>query len=270
MVFDTMEKSVLINEQESKLVESELKKQRTLSYFLSAFLLLLITFSIIFYKNNRVIKQKSEEIKKKKENIEWLLKEIHHRVKNNLQMIVGLLELQHTSISDEHASMVLNDASSRVKSIALIHQNLYSGDSDIVSIGFKKYVEELINNLLFSYKKIKTVEVELDIDELKFSFDKAVIFGLLITELVTNVLKHAFLDNPSGRLNISVKKDLVNNEVKMQIKDDGIGLPENFSDKQDSLGMDLIQSLVKDLNGTISFQSDKGTTVSMNFKQLNL
>lgn len=267
MLFENLNKEVVIKEQQRVLFKSDLVKQRNLIYLLIFGFLTLLTFSIVTIKKNKIIKHKNSEIKKKKEHIEWLLKEVHHRVKNNLQMIVGLLDLQQSSVKNEEVSVVLNDAGSRVKSVALIHQNLYRGDTDMVTVGFQKYVEELVDNLLYSYNMLQKVDVSFDIDELEIPFDKGVIFGLLITELVTNVLKHAFPGNSKGKLSIAIKHNENRQQVLVNVKDNGIGLPDDFNAADDSFGLDLIATLVKDLNGEIQFANDNGTRVTINLSK---
>ena len=258
---------MLLREQQRAYNTSNLEKQRNYIYLLIFILLVLLGLSVIVLKKNKVIRQKNVEIKKKKENIERLLKEVHHRVKNNLQMIVGLLDLHQSSVKNEMVSLVLNDAGSRVKSVALVHQNLYSGDTDMVTIGFQKYIEELVENLLYSYKMLDKIDTTLNIDELKIPFDKAVIFGLLITELVTNVLKHAFPNNEKGKLTISVSHQIAQKNIVLVVKDNGCGLPEKFDVNQDSFGLDLIRSMVNDLEGDIQFITNNGTSAEVNLKQ---
>jgi two-component sensor histidine kinase len=248
-------------EQKNALLARNLAMQENLNSSLIFAFLILIIFIVMVVRNNNVIKNKNEDLRKEKEHNARLLKEIHHRVKNNLQMIVGLLDLQQSSTTDHDVSLVLNDAGSRVRSIALIHQSLYKGDTDMVSIGFNKYIAELCDSLVYSYNMSDTLDVELDIDEINLPFNRAVILGLLITELVTNVLKHAFVDRSKGSLTISIKKN--NNEVRLIVSDDGVGISDDFNQKSSSFGLDLINSFVKDLGGQVRFSNDNGTKVEV-------
>lgn len=255
-------------EQQNALLARNLSMQQNLNSALIFAFLILVIFIMMVVRNNSVIKKKNEDLRKEKEHNARLLKEIHHRVKNNLQMIVGLLDLQQSSTIDHDVSLVLNDAGSRVKSIALIHQSLYKGDTDMVSIGFDKYIAELCDSLVYSYNMGEKLDVDLDIDEIIIPFNRAVILGLLITELVTNVLKHAFVERTKGSLNISIKK--TENEVRLIVSDDGVGIPDEFDQSSSSFGLDLINSFVGDLGGEIKFSNGKGTKVEVILTDLDL
>ena len=253
--------------QRNDLLANNLAMQKNLnSAFIFAFFVLVI-FIFMIVRNNAVIKSKNEALKKEKEHNARLMKEIHHRVKNNLQMIVALLDLQQSSAKNPDVSVVLNDAGSRVKSIALIHQSLYKGDTDMVTIGFNRYIAELCDSLIYSYKRSEHIDTKLDIDEISMPFDRAVILGLLITELITNVLKHAFDENAGGELLIRIKND--EKGIKMVVQDNGVGLPESFDQKESSFGLDLINSFVQDLGGEIAFSSETGTRVEVIIKDLD-
>lgn len=256
------EKEALLIEKQNSLITTNLKKQRIFIYVLVVGSIVLTVFSIVILKKNAEIKSQSVELYKKNDQIESLIKEIHHRVKNNLQMIVGLLDLQQSSISDQIISDVLNDASSRIKAIALIHQKLYKGKTDMVTIGFKKYIEELCDNLVYSYNMMDRLEVRLNIEEIESPFDKAVIFGLLITELITNVLKHAFIDGRNGFIEINVRKNSDGN-ILLSVADNGIGIPANIGESSNSFGIDLIKTFAEDLHGDIKFINNNGTTVEV-------
>lgn len=259
---DLNEKEAQLIEQQNAIIITNLNKQRIFIYVLIAGSVLLLAFSIVILKKNAEIKSQSIDLYKKNEQIESLIKEIHHRVKNNLQMIVGLLDLQQSSVSDKIISDVLNDASSRIKAIALIHQKLYKGNTDMVTIGFRKYIEELCDNLVYSYNMMDRLEVKLHIEEIETPFDKAVIFGLLITELITNVLKHAFKDGSNGYIEINVHKDVQDN-ILLSIADNGIGMPSQMGERSGSFGLDLINTFVEDLNGKIEFVNNNGTSVEV-------
>jgi len=253
---------------ENAILEDNINLKNRFMYVLVFAFFILLFFILVVIRANNIISIKNKDLKKKKEHNERLLKEIHHRVKNNLQMIVGLLDLQQSSIKNKAVSLVLNDAGSRVKSIALIHQNLYKGDSDMVSVGFKKYIEELSDNLIYSYNLTDKLEVEFNVEELVMPFNKAVILGLLITEIITNALKHAFLPEGAGILKIMVKNNSEKG-VELIVTDNGVGLPANFDKNQNSFGVDLINSFVNDLNGEIEFIVNNGTTVKVTLKDFH-
>ena len=262
LLFDNATKEAKITEQENEIITAKLNQQRVLTYVLITGGLALMAFTIVIIRKNIESKRKSLELQRKNDQIQSLIKEIHHRVKNNLQMIVGLLDLQESSIPNTPVSVALNDAGSRIKSIALVHQKLYTGNADMVHIGFPEYISELCENLIFSYNMIGKIDLRLDIDEIETSFDKVVVFGLLTTELITNALKHAFRGRENGLLEIKIKKD-GNNGLILTVKDNGIGIPPDLSKKKDSFGIDLIKSFVDDLEGTINFINNGGATVEV-------
>lgn len=262
-VLEMQNRDIKIIQQSKELDHLKINTQQSIIYTLLGVLILLSISAFIIYKKNKTIKEGHAEILQKKEQIEFLIKEVHHRIKNNLQMIVGLLDLQKDMIQDEHIAFALNDASSRVKSIALVHQKLYSGDNSSVTIGFKSYVKDLFDNLMFSYNKADFITLKMEVEEIETSFDKAVMLGLLLTELIINSLKHAFFDRQPGIINIIIKK-ADQQHLQITIKDNGVGLPKDFNAHSGfSFGMDIIHSLVSNLKGEIAFTTQNGTTIDI-------
>ena len=198
-----------------------------------------------------------------------LLKEIHHRVKNNLQVISSLFHLQSSYIKDKDAQNAFLESQDRVKSMALIHEKLYLS-KNLSQVNFSQYVHELITSLLSSYKfNSNSMDLVIDIDEIDLNVDVAVNLGLILNELVSNSFKHAF---PEGRSSIDNKCGLTillktgNGFYSLIIRDNGIGFPENFDiNNTDTLGLQLVSSLVEQQNGKIKYFNDNGANYEIVF-----
>ncbi|MCX6290884.1 MAG: PAS domain-containing protein [Bacteroidetes bacterium] len=195
-----------------------------------------------------------------------LLKEIHHRVKNNLQIIISLLNLQSGYIKDEQTLKAVKDGQNRVRSMALVHEKFYQAD-ELTEINFREYVEKLNQFLFQSYgDKTDRVKLVIEADDVAFDMDTAMPCGLLINEIVSNSLKYAFPGDRTGEIKIELKK-LPEQKIRMSISDDGAGLPENFDvEHAESLGMQLITALANQLDGELQVSREKGTKFSVFFK----
>ncbi len=216
-----------------------------------------------------VTERKMAEMKLKKslEEKEDLLREIHHRVKNNMQIISSLLNLQSAHVQEEESKEILKDSQSRVKSMAMIHEKLYTSH-DLSHINFKQYTEKLVSDIFYTYKvQIGTIEPVLKVADIEFNMETAIPLGLIINELVTNSLKFAFPDTDKGSITVALETD--GEEHNLIVEDDGIGLPEGFEfDKTDSLGLQLVNNLVAQIDGNITIDKSQGTKYSINFKEL--
>lgn len=195
---------------------------------------------------------------------ELMLKEIHHRVKNNLQVVSSLLRLQSETITDATAIGYLKMSEQRVRSMALIHQQLYR-TKDLTKIDFRQYLEELCNYLFFAYDvKRADIGLNLHVDEIYFAIDTALPCGLIVNELVTNSLKHAFRNTKKGEITVSLsKRDNIKN--LLMIKDDGSGAAALDFENSTTLGMELVKTLTEQLEGTIEVNTKNGTEISITF-----
>lgn len=200
---------------------------------------------------------------------EMLLKEIHHRVKNNLQVISSLLFLQSTKISDANTLQSLEESQARVKSIALIHEKLY-GSKDLERLDFAEYVRDLLADLLHTYRvQQERVAFHTNIGDIRLGIDTAIPCGLIITELVTNALKHAFPEGARGDVWISLNVSNAQTYV-LRVRDNGVGLPSHMDWRRSkSLGLNLVSDLTKQLEGTIEARSVGGTEFTIIFKELH-
>ncbi len=201
---------------------------------------------------------------------ETLLKEVHHRVKNNLQTVSSLLSLQARSIKDEAVRNLIKSSQNRVISMAMVHEMLYMRD-DISKIEYKSYVQDLGEYLVRSVKGTKNnVKLTIDIPDIELGIDTAIPLGLLINEAVTNALKYGIKDDEIGEIYIALRREN-EKEYVLSIGDDGVGFPEqvNFRNTK-SLGLKLIQNLTRQLKGSIIRDcSKKGTNYVVKFKEVD-
>jgi len=182
---------------------------------------------------------------------EILLAEVHHRVKNNLQVVTSLLNLQTEEINDERILMILEESRARIQSMTLVHEQLYRA-CEYARIDFGVYADQLVSILFGMYQAdIEKIQYEVEAESVDLDLDRAIPCGLILNELITNSLKYAFPDGRKGKLWIRMKAE--NEKMILQIGDDGIGLPESFDIKNSkSLGLQLVNLLVEhDLHGGI-------------------
>jgi len=233
-------------------LEKKNAAQKLLYIILVFTAILLVLTSFFFYKNRKKNKQISKALNEK----ETLLKEIHHRVKNNLQVVSSLLSLQQRQTEDATAHKALQEGRNRVKAMALIHQNLYQ-DENLVGVDMPQYITKLVNNLVATYKTdSKAIELKTDIDSLKLDVDTIIPLGLIINELISNSLKYAFVNKDSGEIFIGLKVD--DKTLQLEVKDNGVGFPEDFSiEKANSLGYKLIRSFSKKLEADLDLKSSE-------------
>jgi two-component sensor histidine kinase len=199
---------------------------------------------------------------------EILLKEVHHRVKNNLQIVSSLLHLQAQTIKDPQILKAIQESQNRIESISLIHKNLYT-NPNIGKLDISEYINNLVTGVLISYQITPgQISLQTDIDSVILNVDQAIACGLIINELISNALKHAFPGSKSGEISISLHKNK-NNDIQMMIGDNGIGLADNMDwGTTTSLGLSLVYDLVvEQLEGSISIERNQGTIFNIQFSQ---
>ena len=201
---------------------------------------------------------------------EVLLQEIHHRVKNNLQVISSLLDLQSQHIEEPATLELFRESCNRIRAMALVHETLYKF-KDFAKIKFAEYIENLTSYLFAAYiKNVENINLELDIDEVTLKLDTAIPCGLIINELVSNALKYAFPNKSHGTIYITLHFD-GDAHYTLTVRDDGIGLPPNLEIKNvNSLGLKLVEVLAKQLEGTLQVNSRFGTEFSLRFSERSL
>lgn len=195
---------------------------------------------------------------------EILLAEIHHRVKNNLAVISGLLQMQMWKTDNESAREVLRDSQLRVQSIALVHEKLYQSDS-LSEVQFDRYAGDLLGAIADTYEnKERSIEMVTDLQPVVMNVNRAIPCSLLLNELAVNAYKHAFRNGEDGRIHIKVWKE--SDEIRLRVSDDGRGLPEGFEFKgENTMGMSLLETLVEQLDGDLKAYNSGGAVFEVRF-----
>ncbi|HJZ11784.1 MAG TPA: sensor histidine kinase, partial [Acidobacteriota bacterium] len=212
------------------------------------------------------VMERTAELRASLNEKEVLLKEIHHRVKNNLQVISSLLNLQKSKTKNPDVWNTLNDSQNRVRSMALIHEKLYE-TKDLARVDFGKYINDLAAALLGSYG-VATDRVKLHIrSDVHLDIDTAIPCGLIVNELISNALKYAFPDAGNGEITIDFTKDQSN--YSLTVQDNGVGFPKDRDFRTvDSLGMRLVNTLTRQLEGSIDMENASGTTFRIFFPEI--
>jgi len=210
------------------------------------------------------VEERTRELNSSNEQKETLLKEIHHRVKNNLQVVSSLLGMQSSYVQDEKAREIFQESIDRVRIMASIHTQLYQSQ-DMTWVNFGTFIRDLVGNLRQSYVRGDApVEINVDADEMYLGIDQSIPCGLILNELIANALKHAFPEGTRGLINVSMKRD--GEQIILKVGDNGIGLPQSIDiSSTQAMGLQLVNILVRQINGKIEVQVDDGTTFSITF-----
>ncbi|MDO8841794.1 sensor histidine kinase, partial [Methanocalculus sp.] len=211
-------------------------------------------------------KKMTEQIEASLAEKETLLREIHHRVKNNLQIITSILNLQIRKVDDPRIIEILKDIQTRVMSMALVHEHLYRG-KDFSHIDLKNYLVALGNGIFQMYEAAdKGIRFDLDIRDIYVDISTAIPLGLISNELITNSLKHAFKDQKDGRLSITATEDP--DTLTFIVADNGVGIPEDITlENQTSMGLRLVNTLTDQLDGTVAIDRNEGTKFTFTFSK---
>lgn len=208
-----------------------------------------------------------EELQNSLEEKTVLLQEIHHRVKNNLAVISGLMELQVMESEDEMLKAELNDSLLRIHSMALIHELLYKSES-FSNLKMKHHIQEMVDAILGTVAYNTQIDVEYDIEDIVMNINQAIPCALILNELITNSVKHGFKETDKGRISIKLKEN--NGKVFLSVCDDGIGLPDNFDIEENrSFGILISKTLANQLNTSIQCESNNGSTFHLEFEKSN-
>ena len=248
--------------QKDLLAREEIKRQRNIRNASFAVLAVVLGFSIMaLYQRNKLAREKkrSDQLVQDKE---LLLREIHHRVKNNLEVVSSLLALQSAQISDAHTKDAMQESQNRVQSIGIVHQKLYQGNN-LGAIEMKDYFLHLSESILESFGAAKRVTIECVMDQLNVDIDTAVPLGLIVNELLTNTLKYAFPEGQPGNVRIKLqrpKDDL----LELEVSDNGVG--KSGITKGTGFGGQLVGLLTQQLNGTMKEEIHQGTRIVFEFK----
>jgi two-component sensor histidine kinase len=209
-------------------------------------------------------RKEEERVRAELREKEVLLKEIHHRVKNNLQIVSSLLKFQSRAIHDPAILELYRESQLRIQSMALIHEKLYQS-RDLSWIDFGEYTRSLSNTLLRSYAgHAAGIRLQVDADPLALDVDRSVPCGLILTELISNCLKHAFPNGRAGEIHVGVHKE--NGRAVLSVRDDGVGMPPAFDlARASSLGLQLAASLTSQLGGELKIHANGGTEITLHF-----
>lgn len=246
-------------QQQIETVEEENILQAQLRNIAIAVLLFSGSLAFVIYRritrDNRIITQQKALLEQSLAEKENLLKEIHHRVKNNLQIISGIFDKQARLIADETTKKLLKEGQNRVFSIALVHQNLYQTEN-LSSVNIKSYLEILIKNIAASQQnEQQNINITLDVDDSNIDVDTLIPLGLILNELITNCYKYAFKDRQNGDIFIRFRQN--KEEMVLSVKDNGVGLPDNIDIKNTrSLGMNLVRGLTRQIHGRLDFKTN--------------
>jgi two-component sensor histidine kinase len=259
----------LKNKQEKEKLELQIKAEKDkkvwiYTLFLVSIICLVLIILVISnaYRRNRKVTQ---ELSNKMEENEILFKEVHHRVKNNFQIISSLLNLQQGIEEDERSREVLTDAQGRIQSMSLVHELLYR-KNEVKQIDFKSYADELIHSILKSFHVEEKISSEIVCGRDLFDLEVAIPLGLILNEAITNSVKYAFKGRDKGKISVELTKGEDQNYM-LKIADDGVGISDDFmSIMEETLGMELINILSEQLEGSVKFYNDNGTVMKVMFK----
>ncbi len=250
---------------QNKVKDLENKNQRNTLLFLSLgiFLLALVIAGLVYaYKSKQKTNKKLEEALN---DNQILLKEVHHRVKNNLQIVSSLLNLQNQFSAKKSSVEIIQEIQNKIQAMAIIHERLYKS-SDLSTINLQSYLENLLSYFSTSYNlPEQNIQIKTNIDKIYLDMDHLVPCGLIINEIIANSIKYAFPNEKSGIITIEARQ---NNEIcAIKIMDSGIGLPNDFKiENSPSLGMKLIQGLTKQIKGTVNIISNPGVSYTITFQ----
>ncbi|MCI5080496.1 MAG: tetratricopeptide repeat protein [Saprospiraceae bacterium] len=271
------ESKIQLLESQNKIQDLQLQQAaRERNYFYLGLLALAIVAGLSYYsyqltrRSSAALEEKNKVISKSLAEKEILLKEIHHRVKNNLQMVSSLLSLQSRRLDDEKSKEAIRESQNRVKAMALIHQHLYMGDN-FTGVNAKAYIDRLSRHLFDSYNiHPDKIKLETHIDDIKVDIDTIIPFGLIINELVTNALKYAFEGVDQGKVEVRLQQT-ADQQLQLEVQDNGSGLPKDFQYEQaTSFGFKMVQAFAKKMNATLEVQQQQGTQVSLRTSNIRL
>ena len=251
------------------LQKEKLANERRLRISLLSGLGLFIALGSVIFFMYRGQRKKNMIIQKQADDLQTLMKEIHHRVKNNLQVISSLLDLQSLSIKDKQAAGAVKEGKLRVQSMALIHQNLYD-EGNIKGILMEDYIKNLVENLFHSYNiQENKIRLITDIDHLNLDVDTVIPLGLIVNELINNSLKYAFKEKEQGEIYVALKEN--DKHLELRVKDNGCGFPPNWNRaKSNSFGYSLINAFAQKLKARLDIYNDGGACILMNISRYKL
>jgi len=263
--FETEKKNhqIQLLQQKDLLQQSNLDRADLIRNITIGGIAVMVLVSALFYRNYRQKQLANKLLQHLLTEKEWLLKEVHHRVKNNLHTVICLLESQAAYLEND-ALKAIENSQHRIYAMSLIHQKLYQSD-DIKTINMAEYIPELVRSLEDGFDTENQIEFKLKIDPINLTISHAIPLGLIINEAVTNSIKYAFPNNRKGEISISMIS--YNQKIKLELNDNGIGMPEiDYDAESGSLGLQLMKGLSEDIEANISFKVDNGTRITIEFE----
>ena len=272
------EQSIRLLEKEKRIQQNELaKEQNTKRWIIGVTLLLivmiglLVNYSRLKQRTNNALQVQQKQIEKKNNSLqnlvkekEWLVREIHHRVKNNFHIVMGLLRTQAAYLQGAEAIQAITESRQRIQAMSLVHQKLYQSDN-LSAINMSDYIHELIDHLKDSFHASHSIQFKVDIEAVQLDVSHCVPLGLILNEAITNAIKHAFPGKQNPVIAVTFKRRSPN-QYLLSIRDNGIGLPADFeSGRQASMGMKLMRGLGDDLDATFQINNEAGTELRLDF-----
>lgn len=246
-----------------QLQESQIEKQRTRQTLITIVVVLLILYLVLLFKAVKNNRKKNKLLEEQNEEKEFLLKEIHHRVKNNLEIVSSLLSLQSAEINDVKVVDAMQKSRHRIQSMSMVHQKLYQENS-LPSIEMKSYFENLANYIVSVFDAQNRIEVLFDMEEIELDVDTAIPIGLIVNELLTNSMKYAFPNNAEGIVSIELQKN--ESQLFLKVSDNGIGKNSSSKNIGKGFGTKLIHLLTRQLDGKMNLDVENGTRVTFKFQ----
>jgi two-component system, sensor histidine kinase PdtaS len=272
------DKNIKLLKKQSELQKERINNEVIVRYvFIASLVILFIILGLLYsryctkQRTNRKLEAQQSEINRKNtvlqhlvEEKEWLLKEIHHRVKNNLQIVISLLNTQSAYLENEDALLAIQNSQHRMQAMSLIHQKLYQTEN-LSTIDMSWYIYELVNYLKESFDHERKIKFKLDTDRVELDVAQAVPLGLILNEAISNAIKYAFPGMEKCRVTISLKS-LGRGCYRLIIADNGVGVPQGFEDRErESLGMNLMMGLTGQLDGDFKLENNNGLAVIITF-----
>lgn len=265
------EQEILVLAKENELSRVRIATARTRQLALLGGIALIALLALVLWRNaqrgkqqNQLLEKMNSTLSHKNDEVQTLLREIHHRVKNNLQIVSSLLRLQARGLDDKGAQDALRISQSRVQSIALLHQRLYQGQ-ELKDIPIRPYIEELTLSLSDAYRlDERQISIHTEVEEFSLDVDTAMPIGLILTELIINAIKHAFVDGRKGEIRLNLQKNDV--EFRLLVADNGLGLKLSEGKpvhSMSSFGLELVASLAQKLNARLVFSNGQGTSTEL-------
>ncbi len=264
------DKNIINLQLANDLQKADLRQANLLTYLTIAGILAALLIIALLYRqyrnkqrSNAIISQKNEQLEGLVIEKEWLLKEIHHRVKNNFQTVMSLLGTQSAYLKNDVAISAINDSQQRIQAMLLIHQRLYKSNN-LSSVRIQDYLHELVESLSESYAD-SDVRFQLQIAPVEFDLAHCIPLGLILNEAITNAYKYAFPDKRAGLISITLA-NTTGNHYQLTIQDNGIGLPPGFDiQRLESMGINLMRGLVREISGSFTLSGSNGTTITISF-----